>query len=177
MNDALAVVEQATALDFVFVGTTSEGLDLQVPAGSDADAVLVFSDETATPGLSGSVVGLGGFASSAWVDGNDVLWAESSSGGAMVDVAASTSIQERVWMHELAHLLGLDHVDDTSELMYPGLIGQTGFGDGDLEGLWNVGAAQSCIPARSGSASTARSVAGDGPEGPVFDMPSGDADW
>jgi hypothetical protein len=172
MNDALARVEQATAHDFVFVGTTSGGLDLSVPPGSDADAVLVFSDATASPGLAGSTVGLGGGSSVAWVD-DGTLWAEMTAGGAMVDVAASESIQELVWMHEIAHMLGLDHVGDPSELMYTSLSGQTDFGPGDREGLWNIGAAQPCIPDPPWAASS-RSAAGDGPD---LIFPSGDADW
>ncbi|MFW2336520.1 matrixin family metalloprotease [Ilumatobacter sp.] len=172
MNRAIATVEQATALDFVFVGLTSAGLDLSVPAGSGADAVLVFSDASATPDLAGSVIGLGGSSSSAWID-DGTLWARRSSGGAMVDVDAGDSIQERVWMHEIGHMLGLDHVGDPSELMYFSLGSQPGFGPGDLEGLWNLGAAQPCIPDRPFGASSRSADLG----GPGYDAPTGDADW
>jgi len=72
-------------------------------------------------------------------------------------------------------MLGLDHVGDPTELMYFSLGSQPGFGPGDREGLWNLGAAQPCIPDRSFRASTRAS--GAGPEGPVFDFPTGNADW
>ena len=42
-------------------------------------------------------------------------------------------------MHELGHLVGLGHVADQSQLMFASMVGQTGFGDGDLEGLRQVG--------------------------------------
>ncbi|HRK47813.1 MAG TPA: matrixin family metalloprotease, partial [Nocardioides sp.] len=37
--------------------------------------------------------------------------------------------------HELGHVLGLDHVEDSDELMNAEYVGQTGFGPGDREGL------------------------------------------
>jgi hypothetical protein len=50
-------------------------------------------------------------------------------------------------LHELGHLLGLAHVDDTSELMStdPGR-GPIAFGPGDRAGLAAVGAAAGCNP-------------------------------
>lgn len=55
-------------------------------------------------------------------------------------------------LHELAHVVGLDHVDDPSELMstYPGQ-GPVVFGSGDLAGLAALGADGGCVevpPAR-----------------------------
>ena len=43
--------------------------------------------------------------------------------------------QELILAHELGHVLGLDHVDDSGELMNPQYVGQDGFGEGDLKGL------------------------------------------
>jgi hypothetical protein len=47
-------------------------------------------------------------------------------------------------MHELAHVVGLDHVDDPHQLMYDDNLGLVGFGPGDLEGLAALGAG-SCL--------------------------------
>lgn len=51
-----------------------------------------------------------------------------------------------VLLHELAHLLGLNHVDDPTELMFPTLQpGVADFGPGDRQGLFAVGTGK-CMP-------------------------------
>jgi predicted Zn-dependent protease len=47
---------------------------------------------------------------------------------------------QAVVMHELGHVLGLDHVDDPGELMHGENVGQTEFGPGDRAGLTALGA-------------------------------------
>jgi hypothetical protein len=45
--------------------------------------------------------------------------------------------------HELAHVVGLDHVDDENELMHPvGHPDAVTFGPGDLTGLAELGRGQ-----------------------------------
>jgi hypothetical protein len=44
-----------------------------------------------------------------------------------------------VLLHEVAHVLGLDHVDDPEELMFPLVTGKARYGRGDHEGLRRVG--------------------------------------
>ncbi len=56
-------------------------------------------------------------------------------------------------LHELGHLIGLDHVEDPNQLMFtrPG-DGPASFGPGDLAGLRALGAASGCLqtpPAQS----------------------------
>jgi hypothetical protein len=49
-------------------------------------------------------------------------------------------------VHEVAHIVGLDHVNDPAQLMYPFAgRGPVVFGDGDLAGLRAVGASGGCI--------------------------------
>lgn len=49
-------------------------------------------------------------------------------------------------IHELAHLVGLGHVDDRDELMYPVVtMGNAEFGSGDLAGLAALGNGE-CVP-------------------------------
>jgi hypothetical protein len=70
------------------------------------------------------------------------------------DLDAGFDDRSRSWgstvLHELVHVLGLDHVDDPTQLMYvhPG-EGPVEFGDGDLVGLAAVGAEHACrrVPA------------------------------
>ena len=49
-------------------------------------------------------------------------------------------------LHEVAHLVGLDHVADASQLLYPETEpGVTDFADGDLTGLARLGQG-ACVP-------------------------------
>lgn len=49
-------------------------------------------------------------------------------------------------LHELGHLVGLDHVDDRSQLMYPtAVFGPADFSAGDRHGLEAVGADGGCL--------------------------------
>ena len=51
-----------------------------------------------------------------------------------------------VLMHELGHLVGLDHVNDTTQMMYPTVTGKPAqYGAGDLAGLKLLGAEQGCF--------------------------------
>jgi hypothetical protein len=51
-----------------------------------------------------------------------------------------------VLLHEISHLVGLDHVEDTHEVMQARLDRSTpdGFGPGDRRGLWELGASRGC---------------------------------
>jgi hypothetical protein len=49
-------------------------------------------------------------------------------------------------LHELGHLVGLAHVDDDTQLMYPeAQRAVTDYADGDLTGLARLGAGP-CVP-------------------------------
>ncbi len=140
MNAAIAQVEQATGLDLVYVGPTSDGLDFAPPAG--ADAVIGFSDQTATPSLAGGVIGIGG--------GNyNPGTGRVTTGFALADVdgIASPEKLRATFMHEIGHMVGLDHVADQAQLMYFSVTPNSSYGGGDLRGLWYVGAAQGCVAA------------------------------
>jgi predicted Zn-dependent protease len=50
-----------------------------------------------------------------------------------------------IYLHELGHAVGLDHVTDRTQLMYP-VVTATSFGRGDLAGLARVGARMGCLP-------------------------------
>lgn len=57
------------------------------------------------------------------------------------------STRGAVLLHEIAHVVGLDHVQDTAQLMYPTVISRatTQLGAGDLAGLAAQGRAAGCI--------------------------------
>ncbi|WP_041297933.1 M10 family metallopeptidase domain-containing protein [Ilumatobacter coccineus] len=143
MNQGIAKIEQASGIDFEYVGQTDGGHELDVPAGQNADAVLVFSSRALSSRLVGNV-GVGGPSVNFYSGGR----ARMTSGGVAVDTEQMTQgNQHLVWAHELAHMLNLGHVSDPNELMAPLLDGQNDFGPGDRQGLWTVGAAQGCLPA------------------------------
>jgi hypothetical protein len=64
----------------------------------------------------------------------------------------SAGLPEQVWwlfLHEIGHVVGLDHVDHPSHLMHPGgeeADWTTALGSGDIEGFARAGA-EPCIPA------------------------------
>lgn len=45
----------------------------------------------------------------------------------------------QVLRHEMMHLVGLDHVDDPAEVMYPNTDGAKAYGPGDIAGLAEIG--------------------------------------
>ena len=146
--DALAVVEQATALDFVFAGTYAATYQQQSPPNEDlwrpslpagAEVGITFTDETVVPAFDDALLG---FAIPSWFSSGEIV-----QGTVTIDVTPFGGADPYpIWLHELGHLVGLAHVSSEGELMQPVLDGSlTGFGPGDREGLWNVGAAQACF--------------------------------
>ncbi|MEW1959914.1 matrixin family metalloprotease [Kineococcus sp. NPDC059986] len=66
--------------------------------------------------------------------------------GASLDPSrpAEAALMESVWLHEFAHLVGLDHVNDPGQLMNPSMSGVTDYAAGDLTGLATLGTG-SCL--------------------------------
>lgn len=152
---ALATVATATGLELTRVADTTEvaGSERRL-ASSDGQRwapVLVAFGPPGTGGLElrghdrgiAVPVAVGPSGDRSFVTGQVVLNAERD------DLSAGFQDRAYSWgatlLHELGHLVGLDHVDDPSELMatYPG-SGAVRFGPGDLEGLAAVGAAGGC---------------------------------
>jgi hypothetical protein len=142
MNEGIAEIEQATGIDFEYVGQTTAGHELDVPSGQGADAVLAFSSRELSSQLNGNV-GVGGPRVNFYGSGQ----ARMQTGAVVVDTELmNRGNQQLVWIHELGHMLNLDHVGDPAEVMAPVLAEQNDLGPGDREGLWTVGAAQGCLP-------------------------------
>ena len=71
---------------------------------------------------------------------------EMVSGSAYIDTALAPAILRSTLLHEIGHLLGLGHVDDAAQLMYP-VIRTPPMQDyqwGDREGMRLVGTTQPC---------------------------------
>lgn len=162
---AIAKVEAATGLDFVDLGDTAQGNDGSPPAG--VKAVIAFVNAAENPNIA-NVAGLGGGSYYTPQNGRDAYVADG-----FVLINESTNYQqgtgplglEGLLLHEIGHMVGLDHVMDTREVMYPVMhtLPNGGYGPGDLEGLWYLGAAQRCLNTGASSFGTQSLEDGEGP--------------
>jgi hypothetical protein len=156
---AIARVSEATGLQFVYDGGTDEAstLDRQIfqPARYGdrwAPVLFAWESDVANPHLAGEIVGEGGSTAVSLGDGPEVFVTGTVSLDAgqfprLLDRRNGTAIAQAIVMHELGHLVGLDHVDDDQQLMYPTSRGDVlDFAAGDLTGLAALGAGR-CVPA------------------------------
>ena len=153
LEGAVAEVSRTSGLQFVIDGETDRVPEQRSPRpqpnGRGWEPVLVaWSDEDEVPELGGDVAGLGGSTSLAKGDRSWLV-----TGSVVIDGADMAELMERpdgpeavraVVLHELGHLVGLDHVDDRDELMYPEHIAQQTFGPGDRAGLAQLGSGE-CV--------------------------------
>lgn len=149
LADALAEMQRVTGLVFVADGTTDEvPSEARAPFQPDrygdrwAPVLVSWTDPARDPRLAGDVAGYAGPQSVAggqpgsqrYVTGQLVLDAPQLD--AMVAGPAGLARARAVVLHELAHLVGLDHVDDPGQLMHPSTTPLVvTFSDGDLRGL------------------------------------------
>lgn len=154
---AVDSVSRATGLRFVDDGVTDEGPTADRPAYQPdrygrrwAPVLFTWSDERETPGLAGDVAGTGGSASvtigdrTVYVTGEVTLDVDELA--PLVSTPGGTAVAVGVVTHELAHVVGLGHVDDPAQLMYPSTnLTVTAFSGGDREGLAALGRG-ACAP-------------------------------
>ncbi|ACL42031.1 hypothetical protein Achl_4080 (plasmid) [Pseudarthrobacter chlorophenolicus A6] len=166
VTEAVAAVSRATGFVFINDGVTSETPALDRPAYQrerygDRWAPVLFAWETTqeepqftedwTPGSS-TILGLGG-SIGVTVDGSESAYV---TGQVRLNAAALGTISQgpdghtrlrAVVQHELAHVVGLDHVPDPAQLMAARMSGRiTDFAAGDLTGLAVLGKGK-CRPA------------------------------
>lgn len=128
----------ATGFSFALVGTTPDretGIRTR-----DQPVLVMWADEEEVPELEGRVAGIGGSTVQQSAGG----FRQFVSGVVVLDVDAfdemrEPAIRQAIVDHEFAHLVGLDHVDDESQLMHPEGARNRGYGSGDLAGLARLG--------------------------------------
>lgn len=157
IREAVAEVSAATGLRFVYDGTTTEAPSPErEPYQPDlygerwAPVLIAWSTPQESPDLAGDVDGLGGSAYAYAPDRPYVLVAgqvelDAPDFAEMLRWPDGSEYARAVIMHELAHVVGLDHVDDPTQLMNPEGTGVTEFADGDREGLALLGRG-ACVP-------------------------------
>ena len=159
VREVIPQVAAATGIEFVDDGTTDEVLDVQVRAdgievrnraayqpdryGADRWAPLIITWQPfgRNSGGRAHVAGGGGAVRARTPQGGWVA----VSGTVVMDAAQTRKIFRTATMHELGHVMGLDHVDDRSQVMSPSSK-RTTWGAGDLEGLRQLGRASGCLP-------------------------------
>ena len=158
VHAAVARIGQVTGLVFVYDGPTDEAPSpdrepFQPDRYGDrwAPVLVAWQTEAEAPGLAGDVVGEAGSQAVSLDEGTRVY----VTGTMTLDAAQFPEILEQrdgeataagVVLHEMAHLVGLDHVDDRTQLMYPETVpGVTDLAAGDLTGLARLGRG-ACVP-------------------------------
>lgn len=167
--DAVASVSAATGLQFIDDGTTDEApsddrASFQPDRYGDrwAPVLIAWSDPAESPklgeahqerpeGAVADVLGYAGSSSVGWQDADGGAASDQVfvTGGVTLDSPDFVELlgqfdgyarARAVVLHELGHLVGLDHVDDSSQLMSPVLRSDmTEYAAGDREGLAQLG--------------------------------------
>ena len=157
VRQAVEEVSAATGLKFVNDGSTSEGPSDQRKSYQPdrygnrwAPVLITWSSPAESPRLEGKVAGFGGSARAETTDRRSAF----VTGQVALDAPALQEIIQRpngplhvraIIMHELGHVLGLDHVDDPKQLMNAENAGIIAFAEGDRAGLAVLGGG-TCIP-------------------------------
>jgi hypothetical protein len=154
LREALTRVSAASGLVFTVEGETTEpptkdrGARDVARYGDRWSPVLVaWTDPSVVPELKGNIAGIGGPVPGTRSISSSQRWV---SGIVYLDGPAMSSIVRRPYkgwaqaraivQHELAHLVGLTHVESRAELMNAkNDSGMLDFGPGDLEGLRRLG--------------------------------------
>lgn len=158
VRDAVARISEVTGLQFVYRGPTDEAPTLERELFQPerygrrwAPVLIAWETEEQNPALAGEVVGQAGSVPAALGDGPRVFL----SGTVSLDAPRfaeilrgrdGRSVARSIVLHELGHLMGLGHVDDAQQLMYPEARREVpDFAAGDLTGLAALGSGV-CVP-------------------------------
>ena len=154
VTDAITTISAATGIQFIHDGTTPEQPSPQRPPYQPdaygerwAPLLIAWTTPEVAPQLKGKVIGTGGSTHFSFGDGPKAF----VTGGLDLDAPQIADellnpdgnlYASAVILHELSHVMGLDHVDDPTQLMYPEIGTPEGLSAGDLNGLFELGKAQ-----------------------------------
>lgn len=152
LNSALDIVSEASGLQFVVDGATTETPSVDREPyqperypGRWAPVLVAWSDPDEDPNVADEVLGAAGSDSTA---GDGSTWTYVTGTAALdgpaiqrlLDGPDGFVMARATVVHELAHIVGLGHVDQRDHLMHPELTRQaTTLGPGDRRGLAVLG--------------------------------------
>lgn len=143
---AVAVLERASGLRWRYQGRTDDRtFEGRTGALGSAPPVLVaWATPEEVPELAGDVAGVGGAEARSVAPGilgfvTGMVALDREGYAAIGSRPGGEGLQRAVLVHELAHVLGLGHVDDPAQLMYVETTTQRHLGSGDLAGLAVLG--------------------------------------
>jgi hypothetical protein len=158
VHAAIARISEVTGLQFVYNGATDEARtddrELFQPDRYGrrwAPVLITWETEEQNPALAGDVVGEAGSVPASLGDGPRVFLTGTVSLDAprFVEILRERdgrTVARSIVLHELGHLMGLAHVDDGQQLMFPEARREVSdFAAGDLTGLAALGAGV-CVP-------------------------------
>ena len=158
---AVNQVAAATRFAFSYKGTTTEVPRVGSMPRQSAELVIAYTTPSRTNyNLYGSVLGEGGLYyawASRTVNGRTTYSVAAQRGFVVIDapdmlrrtrIGYGTGVRRtNLMVHELGHAMGLQHVSDTRQQMYPVLSSRTpsGLAWGDRAGLTRIGKGAGCI--------------------------------
>jgi hypothetical protein len=158
---SVARISKATGIAFSYKGTTAEVPRVGSMSRQTAEVVIAFTSPDKTNySLSGTVLGEGGFYyawASRTVSGRTTYYVAAQRGFVVIDTPqmlkqtmggfGAGARRTNLLLHELGHAMGLGHVTDLRQQMYPTLrsASPNGLAAGDLAGLARVGRGAGCV--------------------------------
>jgi hypothetical protein len=148
---AVAAISAATGLRFVDDGTTDEApsptRDLYQPDRYGerwAPVLIAWSDPSEEAGLRGDVAGLGQGLPRRGPDGratfvSGTVWLDTPGLTPYLRDVRGADAVRAVITHELGHVVGADHVEEPTELMFRDHVGMTFLGAGDRHAFATLG--------------------------------------
>lgn len=154
VQQGIEKLRAATGLTFVYDGPTDTIPTTGTAYRPDSPIWVGWAraDETDLWAANGgdNIAGLGGSSMVTGLDGKRVYttgYALMRPDNSLPPMFSQGENEGAVLLHELGHVVGLDHVADEREIMHGGVtpFSGDGYGPGDLNGLWLLGASRGCL--------------------------------
>jgi hypothetical protein len=169
VKSAFAELGRATGITFRYLGTSTRKPFTRSGYGETASILVGF----AKPGTSGlprrsSAIGLGGAGTGMPESSFEVFYSKlpyTQGQAAFLSTAVkrlSSRMKRTLYLHELGHVMGLQHTSKRSQIMYPSLNRSTPahYAAGDRAGLKKLGRSQGCVRVPSRPAAPTVTVSG-----------------